>query len=875
MRFRTFLLVVALLISLTLGSISTFGQETIITLSVPQWQADSFPRSLFTDFETANPGVKVVVVASSRGFANAAGALDEHLEGFAEFVSAGDVVAISNYMISTEATLAGYLLDLTPLVQSDPDFNPDDFFPGAWRAYQWDNGIWAIPSNLSVELLVYDANAFDEAGLTYPNESWTFDMLADAARQLVERDSDGNVILPGLTVFDASPLFRSALGKGFADNSVVPSVPQLDSPELTALIETYSALLDEGVIQSFGDFDRSQVAMTVEQPWRLSSFSAQQNTEQNLQVSLLPGGSAPLSVEAYGVSGGTSHPELAYELVKYLTSNPAITNRFGATPARRSLLDAELEGVQFAGPGFPEEVQAVINQGLENGFGYSELRFSDYLNPIVFRFPGGEQSTVPTLAELQQRALDNLEAAAAKRGSQTLAVATPVPTPVIQAGETVLTFRVQVPYSPLPNRERWDEVLAEFAAEDPTVGNVDLLTGFGMSPEDQTQPDCYFNSGSGVMTLDLSTILSINPFMDADPDFDTSDLLPGVMDQITRDGSVWGYPISISPYLMAYNITSFEEAGLPLPRPDWTVDEFLDALNTLKSANPDLQYVFQSTDFGSSYLLQLFAAFGGHPIDYSTTPTTVSFTDETNIEAIRQVLDLTHNGLMGYTRLDNVGGGGGGGGAMPLSTASSVSLAFDLSFRMSSEGGNSTQGYVLFPRGSQYTPVAYVLGTGFINATAQNPEDCYRLLKKIGATPDLLLGMPVQRSQLANIETLLGEDIAQVYQTFANTLEAPNALILPDPYNFSGGSSNSFGAYVESVWINRAFDTYVLDDGDLETVLADTERLINEYRACTPAEEPELSQTMPSEEILAAFEMYTDCAVQVDPSLAPRFTAPE
>lgn len=874
MQRRTFLLFFGLLIALPVISITPiFSQnnETIITLSVQDWQRDSFSADLFEDFEAANPGVKVVIVSpSSSGFVSAPGAVEEHLDGVAALVSTADVIAIQSWYMSVESTRAGYYLDLMPLIQQDTDFNTDDFFPGVWGAYQWDRGVWAIPTSVNIEMLVYDANAFDAAGLSYPDASWTLDDLANAARVLTQRDPAGNVVVPGFSTWDPLGMMHSLLGTGFYDDSVVPSEPRLDTPEIQAFIDTYTALLDEGVIQSFGEFDRNVVPMIIEGPWRLGGFGMPTDPDRNWKGALLPGGGASLSVEGLAVSAGTDNPELAYELIKYLTTRPELTYRFGGTPIRRSMVgvEPEEEGTFFL-PEYPEEVQALIDQALESGYAYGEQRFGEYIAPLLQRFPGQDLSAFGTLAEQQQAALDNLEAAAARRGSQAVVVATPVPTPVIQAGETVIRFRLEVPYSPLPNRERWDQLIAEFVAEDPTVGNVDLISGFGGGPGEEEQPDCYYASGNRVPSLDLTTVLSLDPLMSADLDFDGDDFLAGAITQVTRDNQVWAYPVSVSPFLLSYSAVQFEEAGVPLPAAGWTIDAFLDALNQLKAHDPSANYVFQS-DFGNTHILMLAAAFGGLPIDYSTTPPTLNLTDPTVIDAVRQTLDLARNGLMSYTRLDN-SSGGGGGGDIPIRSASGASLAFSLGYQLSDDFVDSVnlEGYVTYPQGSTYIPATYSLGAGYINADALSPEACYNFIKKIANTPDLVLGIPVRRSQLDDpaLDNLIGPSIAQTFRDFAATFDAPNVVVMQDPNSFSGG----IGTYVESIWLNQAFDAYVLDDGDLETGLAEAQRYIEEYRACVPEDESPDITTMSTEEVQSYFEQFTDCAVSIDPRLEPRF----
>ena len=48
-------------------------------------------------------------------------------------------------------------------------------------------------------LVTYDQAAFDAAGLAYPNERWTIDDFANAARALTPYNADGTVATPGFS----------------------------------------------------------------------------------------------------------------------------------------------------------------------------------------------------------------------------------------------------------------------------------------------------------------------------------------------------------------------------------------------------------------------------------------------------------------------------------------------------------------------------------------------------------------------------------------------------------------------------------------------------------------------------------------------------
>lgn len=84
---------------------------------------------------------------------------------------------------------AGLSADLTGFLE-DPDTITRDYFsPTFLRQYEVQDGplagtIQGLPQSADVVVLYYNTDHFDEAGLEYPDETWTWDDLVNAAREL-------------------------------------------------------------------------------------------------------------------------------------------------------------------------------------------------------------------------------------------------------------------------------------------------------------------------------------------------------------------------------------------------------------------------------------------------------------------------------------------------------------------------------------------------------------------------------------------------------------------------------------------------------------------------------------------------------------------
>jgi hypothetical protein len=239
------------------------------------------------------------------------------------------------------------------------------------------------------------------------------------------------------------------------------------------------------------------------------------------------------------------------------------------------------------------------------------------------------------------------------------------------------------------------------------------------------------------------------------------------------------------------------------------------------------------------------------------------------VDAIRQVLDLAKDGYIGYQKLSGNGGMFGGGNS-PITDDTLSTYSWRLQNRSNPDFQDPSR-LANFPQGSQLIPVAYGIGAAYIQNHAQSPDACYKWISTIAQRPDLVGGMPARLSQINDptIAAAQGEDVTALYQGFADTFQKPNTIAFPGQF---GGSGN-FSTYVEPLWLNKAFDNYVLENGDLESDLAEAETMAKAYRECAsviPEMDPQ--QLMTPDESKAYYKQFAECAVKIDPSMKAQFS---
>lgn len=74
----------------------------------------------------------------------------------------------------------GVLENLTPWIERS-GYDLSDYWPTLIERATVNGGIYGLQRDLDLRLLYHNKDFFDEAGILYPDENWTWDDWADAA----------------------------------------------------------------------------------------------------------------------------------------------------------------------------------------------------------------------------------------------------------------------------------------------------------------------------------------------------------------------------------------------------------------------------------------------------------------------------------------------------------------------------------------------------------------------------------------------------------------------------------------------------------------------------------------------------------------------
>ncbi len=255
-------------------------------------------------------------------------------------------VGIADYARVVPYASSGVLLDITELIARD-SFPLDDMFPAAVAQYRWAKGdfdsggdggnMYGLPSDAQSYIIAYNKTMFDEAGVAYPTDDWTWDDLVEMGKKITKPDENKwgmQYIDP--TVFTKGNFLFSADGSNYTPDFKKSMV---DSPESVAawkwnwdLIYTHKIAPPPGAQASTNPFMSGQVAMVVDGVWWISDFAS--ITDFEWDVALYPKhpdtGKRTTSLESDGwwAYKSTQDAEMAWSLLQYLSNQEGQT-RFG------------------------------------------------------------------------------------------------------------------------------------------------------------------------------------------------------------------------------------------------------------------------------------------------------------------------------------------------------------------------------------------------------------------------------------------------------------------------------------------------------------------------------------------------------------------
>jgi ABC-type glycerol-3-phosphate transport system substrate-binding protein len=250
-----------------------------------------------------------------------------------------------------------HVVPLQPFIDAQSEFTLDDLYPQALAGLSLDGELWGLPLQVAPELLYFNRDLFDAAGLPYPEAEWAWIEFAAAAGALTTGEDQARRygFVPSASFAPEALAFVAQRGASLVDDVEHPTLPTFHTqaaiealewyaglasamPPLWAEDDPYAASAERAALIRAG-----RAAM-----WTASPWSGDPGYDFAVGAVPLPGDrrqATDFDTWAVYVSAYSPHPRACWDWLTYLSDHLVAGP---GVPARRSLaeempLDSEAE----------------------------------------------------------------------------------------------------------------------------------------------------------------------------------------------------------------------------------------------------------------------------------------------------------------------------------------------------------------------------------------------------------------------------------------------------------------------------------------------------------------------------------------------------
>ena len=340
------------------------------TITVSNWN-DSITPEMVAAFEDAHPEVKLDV-QSYPG--------DSYSEKITTMITGGKAPDVM-LLFETDAirlAAADQIVQLDDYLK-DGDLSSDDFIPAVADLAAKMDGTYGLPWCYATQVLFYNKDLFDAAGVDYPTADWTWDDYRTAANAVSTGSGNGKIW--GADKYSFSGIWYSLAGQ--AGDEVVDGEGDLVLGDgMKKAIEFTNELVNVDKVQpqpaaSGTDvtdlFAAGKAAMSLNGSWGALTYK---DAEFNWDIAPMPAETrkyTSLHTGFYTISKSTEKKDAAWTFINFMMSEEgqALTSKATNNPSAVTAY-ADSTDWQQGGTGGPSNWSAITDSAGEFGrFGYT------------------------------------------------------------------------------------------------------------------------------------------------------------------------------------------------------------------------------------------------------------------------------------------------------------------------------------------------------------------------------------------------------------------------------------------------------------------------------------------------------------------------
>ncbi len=317
----------------------------------------------------------------------------------------------------------GIVADIGERLRQIPEL-ADDYYPAVLDAVRFGGGMAGLPMRPVNMVFFYNKGMFDEAGIAYPQDGWSWDQFLETALTMTKVKEDGSrqygIFFP-YEMENMEP-FVMAAGSSLLSPDGKKAAGYMDSPETVRVIEQLADLIRVHQVAPPPDapvnwddmFMRGKFAMQYKGAWSLGQMF-HKGIYDSYGAAQLPNFASGthgsyLCLLGYGMSARTAYPDQTWLFLKHLAiaeSEESLSWQIGlptraSVASRNGQAEDHLKSVFLREFGFVHRTAAFIHRD------WRKLE-AEIINPVVYKAIKGNgniQEALSRAAEQVDRELN-------------------------------------------------------------------------------------------------------------------------------------------------------------------------------------------------------------------------------------------------------------------------------------------------------------------------------------------------------------------------------------------------------------------------------------------------------------------------------------
>lgn len=361
------------------GSDTSAAENGKVTVKFSAW--DEIPDEVFEAFNKEHPDINI-------DFVRIPG--DDYSQKINQMVAGGtapDVMLLYETDLPKFAK-AGVILPMDDYLSKSTEIDSDDFIPAVQELNDTTDGVYGLPWCYASELLFYNKDMFDTAGVAYPTDDWTWDDYETAAKALTITDGSKTTQW-GTDALSFGGIWYALAGQ--AGDDVVKDGKLALGDGMKAALEFQNKLTNEDKVcpqpesgSSVSDlFASGQAAMCLNGSWMTSVYK---DVDFNWDIVTLPKGERDynsLHTGFYTVNAKSKNADAAWTFIEFMMGEEGqtITSEWLNNPSALKSIAAE-GAYRNGGETGPENWDAFDLSGEQGKVGYTTINTATTNNLI-------------------------------------------------------------------------------------------------------------------------------------------------------------------------------------------------------------------------------------------------------------------------------------------------------------------------------------------------------------------------------------------------------------------------------------------------------------------------------------------------------------